>query len=418
MEKKRTVIIGIDGVPYRLMEDLSDRGVMPNFKDLRKNGTFRKMQSSIPELSSVSWSSIITGNNPGTHGIFGFTDFVEGTYSLRFPNFRNLKSPAFWQKDSRKYIIINVPSTYPAQEINGFLVSGFVSLDLEKAVYPSKFVSILKELGYRIDVEAQKGHESKPLFLKDLFETHNNRIKTYRYFWDKAGIDWDVFMFVFTGSDRLGHFIWDAYEDRNHESHSEFLRYFTLIDEEIGYIKSKLREDDALIMLSDHGMESVKMNVNINRYLSEQGFCILGNDPKKNYNNVKEGTKAFALDPARIYLHKKGKFPKGHIKEDEEFKLKEELKDLFSRLKMNGEPVIKEIYDRKDIYHGIYMEQAPDLILSPNAGFNLKGSVLKKEIFDKDIFTGKHTQEDAFLYIKGDVDLPDDLNVEFIINLL
>ncbi|MHA2278467.1 MAG: alkaline phosphatase family protein, partial [Candidatus Kariarchaeaceae archaeon] len=311
-----------------------------------------------------------------------------------------------------------VPSTYPAQEINGFLVSGFVALDLEKAVYPSRFVNTLKELGYRIDVDAQKGHESKPLFLKDLFETHKNRIKAYRYFWDKAGIDWDVFMFVITGRDRLGHFLWEAYEDPNHEYHSEFLRYFELIDEEIGYIKSNLREDDALIMLSDHGMESVKTNVNINRYLAEEGFCSLDKDPKRNYNNVREGTKAFALDPARIYLHKKGRFPRGHIKTDEEAKLKEELIDSFSRLKMNGTPVIKKIFDKEEIYHGSYIEKAPDLILLPNPGFNLKGGVFKKEVFDKDIFTGKHTQEDAFLYIRGDIDIPDNLSVEHVMNLI
>jgi predicted AlkP superfamily phosphohydrolase/phosphomutase len=418
MEKKKTVIIGIDGVPYRLMEALSDKGIMPNFKELRNEGTFCKMQSSIPELSSVSWSSIITGVNPGIHGIFGFTDFIEGTYSLHFPNFRNLKTKAFWQRDSKKYIIINVPSTYPAKEINGFLVSGFVALDLEKAVYPSKFIEPLKKLGYKIDVDAQKGHKSKPLFLKDLFETHENRIKTYRYFWDKAGIAWDVFMIVFTGSDRLGHFLWDAYEDSNHEYHSEFLRYFEIIDDEIGNINNQLREEDALIMLSDHGMESVKTNVNINRYLAEEGFCSLDNDPKKNYNNIKEGTKAFALDPARIYLNKEGRFPRGHIKKNQEARLKDELIDLFSQLKMNGSPVIKRIYDKKEIYHGPYMDNAPDLILQSNSGFNLKGSVLKKEIFDKDIFTGKHTQEDAFLYLRGDADLPDNLSVENVLNLI
>ena len=38
--KKRTVIIGIDGVPYRLMKHLSDKGVMPHFKELRKNLMF------------------------------------------------------------------------------------------------------------------------------------------------------------------------------------------------------------------------------------------------------------------------------------------------------------------------------------------------------------------------------------------
>jgi predicted AlkP superfamily phosphohydrolase/phosphomutase len=418
MDQKKTVVIGIDGVPYRLMKDLSDKNVMPNFRMLQKEGNFCKMQSSIPELSSVSWSTIITGVNPGTHGIFGFTDFIEGTYSLCFPNFRNLKSKAFWQRDSKKYIIINVPSTYPAQEINGFLVSGFVALDLEKAVYPSKFVATLKKLGYKIDVDAQKGHESAMLFLNDLFETHKKRIKTYRYFWDKVGIDWDVFTIVFTGSDRLGHFLWNSYEDPNHEYHSEFMRYFELVDEEIGYINSKLGEDDSLIMLSDHGMESVKTNVNINRYLVEEGFCSLDNDPKKNYNNIKEGTKAFALDPARIYLNKKDRFPRGRIKKNEEAGLKEELIDLFSQLKMDGSPVIKRIHDKKEIYHGPHIDNAPDLILQPNAGFNLKGSVLKKEVFDKDIFTGKHTQEDAFLYFKGEIDLPDNLSVEHVMNLI
>jgi len=124
------------------------------------------------------------------------------------------------------------------------------------------------------------------------------------------------------------------------------------------------------------------------------------------------------LDPARIYLNKKDKFPRGHIKQNEEVGLKEELIDLFSQLKMNGNPVIKRINDKKEIYHGPYIDNVPDLILQPNPGFNLKGSVLKKEVFDKDIFTGKHTQEDAFLYFKGEVELPDNLSVEHVMNLI
>jgi predicted AlkP superfamily phosphohydrolase/phosphomutase len=85
---------------------------------------------------------------------------------------------------------------------------------------------------------------------------------------------------------------------------------------------------------------------------------------------------------------------------------------------MNGEPVIKRIYDKEEIYHGSFTEKAPDLILSPNAGFNLKGGVLKEEIFDNDIFTGKHTQEDAFLYFRGNIDLPDNLSVEHVLDLI
>ena len=83
----RNIILGIDGVPYKLIDNLSDKGIMPYFKELKNNYSFNPMKSSIPHISSVSWSSIITGKNPGEHGIYGFSDIIKNTYSLKFPNF-------------------------------------------------------------------------------------------------------------------------------------------------------------------------------------------------------------------------------------------------------------------------------------------------------------------------------------------
>ncbi|PIZ19592.1 MAG: hypothetical protein COY50_09140, partial [Deltaproteobacteria bacterium CG_4_10_14_0_8_um_filter_43_12] len=93
---KRTIIIGLDGVPYSLVKDLSARGIMPNMSRLIEDGIFRQMESSIPDISPVAWSSIITGKNPGEHGIYGFMDMVPGTYGLYFPNFTNLHGIPFW----------------------------------------------------------------------------------------------------------------------------------------------------------------------------------------------------------------------------------------------------------------------------------------------------------------------------------
>lgn len=396
---RRLVIIGIDGVPFRLIEDLSDRDVMPNFKELRKNGIFTKMESTIPEISSASWSSIITGENPGEHGVFGFTDLIPGTYTISFPNFRNLKSPAFWQTEkNKKHVIINVPSTYPASEINGFIVSGFVSLDLEKAVQPKSYVKDLDEMGYKIDVDSKKAHKSIMAFLKDLKATHKKRVELYRKMWDK--IKWDNFMFVLTGSDRLEHFLWNAYEDKDHEYHDDFLEYFRSADEVIGEIYHRLSEDDRLIMLSDHGMEQIKTNVNLNTYLEKNGFLKTGDKPSKRYNNISDKTKAFALDPSRIYLNKKGKYPKGYVQKEQEQSVIEELVDLFSNLKKNGDKVIKKIYKKDEIYKGKNIDQAPDLVLLPNHGYSLRGSIGKEEIFEiDDKIVGMHTQPDAFLYV-------------------
>jgi len=167
----KTVIIGLDGVPYHLIDNLSDKGVMPNFKNLKDKGIFKEMESAIPEISSVSWSSIITGVNPGEHGIFGFMDMIPGTYTMSFPNFNSIKASAFWQTMDGTHAIINVPSTYPAKPMNGFHVAGFVALDLENAVYPQKYIPMLEDLDYRIDVDSEKGHSSKELFFKDLHRT-------------------------------------------------------------------------------------------------------------------------------------------------------------------------------------------------------------------------------------------------------
>lgn len=418
--KDRTVIIGVDGVPYSLMENLSDRGIMSNFKELRKEGVFTKMSSSIPEISSVSWSSIITGKNPGEHGIFGFTDIIEGTYTLSFSNFKKNKSQAFWQKDmSKKHVIVNVPSTYPAQEINGLLISGFVSPDLERAVYPPSYLEKLKNMNYKIDIDSEKGHKSKRLLFKELFKTLELRRKICELLWQE--INWDIFMIVLTGTDRLGHFLWDAYKNKKHEFHNDFIDFFKHVDEVIGSIYGRMKEDDSLILLSDHGMEKIETNVNINTYLSDENYLVLGDNSKKRYNNIKNETKAFALEPSRIYLNKAGKYPRGSVKEGDEEKLIEDLIDSFSHLKKDGSRVFREIFRKEDIYHGNQVETAPDLVLLPNSGFNLRASLFKKDLFDKDLFAGKHTQEDAFLYVKNGENLnivPEEPSVEDVTSIL
>ena len=74
MKLRRAILIGLDGVPLGIIEDFADKGIMSNIKEIIQQGIITRMQSSIPEISSVAWSSIVTGKNPGEHGIFGFTD--------------------------------------------------------------------------------------------------------------------------------------------------------------------------------------------------------------------------------------------------------------------------------------------------------------------------------------------------------
>ena len=401
MVKRRVVIIGLDGMPFGLIRDLAAEGAMPNTQRLIAEGAFRQMASSIPEISSVAWSSVITGANPGVHGIFGFTDLAPGTYRLTFPNFSSLKVPPFWNREgSGRSVILNVPSTFPARPLNGVLVAGFVALDLERATYPSSLVPQLKEMGYQVDVDAQAAHKSIPLFLQDLERTLRARISAYRYLWERE--EWDTFMLVFTGTDRLAHFLWDAYEDPSHTYHAAFVEHLHQIDGAIGEIAQRITSDDVLIMLSDHGFGRLEHDVYVNYFLRQEGFLKLAKDPPRGPQDIADGALAFALDPGRIYLHLKERFPRGSVSRADREALLDDLTAAFERLEVEGRRVVQRVYRREEIYTGPQAEHGPDLVLLAHDGFNLRGSLKARKLYGKDVFTGKHTQADAFLLVWGE----------------
>jgi len=396
-QNSRTIIIGLDGVPFGMLKKFAETGTMPNTAAIIDDGYLTSMRSTIPEISSVAWSSIITGENPAEHGIFGFTDTCADSYKMRFPNFNDLKVQPFWNRCPGKSVIINVPSTYPVREMNGVHISGFVSIDINRSVHPTFLISRLKELDYRLDVASEKAHADLALFLEDLDQTLTARIKAIQYLWDY--LDWQVFMPTFTGTDRLMHFLYDAADDHNHEYHRDFIEHFRRIDHAIGDIRSKMAKEDNLIMLSDHGFEKLEKDVYVNRLLIDEGFLTFkpNTDPKP--INIDSATKAFAMDPARIYINRKGRYPQGSVQPADVETCLSELHTIFESLRIDGARVIKHIFTKQDIYAGPCLANGPDLVLVAEKGFNLKGSMAAEQLTAKGPFTGKHTYDDAFLLI-------------------
>jgi len=81
---KKLVILGFDGMDFRLVTEMIGRGELPNFKRVADAGSFRPLISSIPPQSPVAWSNFITGKNPGGHGIFDFIARDPKTYLPEF----------------------------------------------------------------------------------------------------------------------------------------------------------------------------------------------------------------------------------------------------------------------------------------------------------------------------------------------
>jgi predicted AlkP superfamily phosphohydrolase/phosphomutase len=402
----RAAVIGLDGVPCRMIKSLAAQGVMPVMAKLLEDGYACKMDSSMPPVSSVAWTSFMTGMNPAKHNIFGFMDRRRESYSIYFPNATQIKAPTLWDiltDAGKKTVAVNIPQTYPARETNGVIISGFVALDLEKAVYPHKLVEALQKMDYRIDVDYQNADERKEEFFKDLFYTLKKRRDTFLYLLGK--VPWDLFIGVFTGTDRLQHYFWDDYENTDSPWHQTVLDYYRAIDTVIGEMTEKMSGDTALLMLSDHGFAHLEKEVFINSWLKKQGYLQLKNDAARSFEDMDvEATRAFALDPARIYINLKGVMPRGIVSPGLEYEqLVKELSDGFLALRDEeaGQQLIARVFRKEDIYTGPFIDKAPDLVLWGAQGYDLKGAVSKTSLLGKGRFTGMHTHEDAFFYLKG-----------------
>lgn len=401
-KKKRVCVIGLDGVPFTLLSDLSQNGTMPSMNRLINSGHLHRMKASLPEISAVSWTDFMTGSDSGTHGIFGFTDLKKNSYDLRFPNFLDVKKETFWDilgHQNKKCIIINQPSTYPARKIDGILISGFVAIDLAKAVYPLSLKPSLERMDYKIDIDTLKCREDHEFLWKELAKILIGRQKALDFLWKEA---WDYFEFVFTGTDRVHHFLWDAYKDENHIHHQNFLEYYHHIDQIIDKIATSFQKltgsYEGLYFLSDHGFTAIEQEVYLNAWLEKGGYLKFTTTSPKDLNDMSPSTQAFAMDPNRIYLNLKGKYPKGGVKDSERESLKNEIKTKLEKLKYKGKKVIRKVFYVHEIYSGPYVSMGPDLIAVSEDGFDLKGSVKKKEIFSRSNLQGMHTWENAFFW--------------------
>jgi len=402
MEAGRCVVLGLDGVSHELLTDLVKKGIMPACGHLLNQGALMRMNATLPEISSVSWTSFMTGKDAGCHGIYGFVDLVPMSYRLFFPNSGNIKSPSIFEylaRDGKRSVVINLPGTYPVQgNFPGVLVCGFVAADLNRAVYPDSLLSYLKKIGYQVDVDASNGRHKSEAFLSDLSYSLAVRKQLLHKIWQEE--KWDLFMFVVTETDRLQHFYFDAIGAPGHPLHEPVMDFFRQLDELIAELSDLVSQKKScpLFMLSDHGFYPLKREINLNPILRSGGYGAAKMDDGFSGIRVGKEARAFALDPSRIFIHERGRYPDGQVEKGRGDGLKQELKAFFLDLKVEGEPVIRQVFSREEVYHGPETQQAADLLLLSHPGYDLKGGLSREDICGQGAFSGMHGHDNAFFY--------------------
>ena len=412
-------LLGIDGLPRWMWQQFADSGVMPHSQQLLRSGTLVPMKSSLPEVSSAAWASIITGLNPGGHNVFGFTDLMDGSYSLGFTSSRTFRAKPFWaQPDAGPSLIINVPQTYPAQPLNGMLVSGFVALDLKRAVYPAEQLSSLEHLNYAVDADMTVLQQGKPQFVQELRRVMNARCEALHQHWDRQS--WQQIMFVFTGTDRLNHYLWEDFEDPTSPLHQTFLDYYHEVDRHIGRILERLDDRTLLAAVSDHGFARQRRSINVNCLLAEAGYLRLKSSARPSWSDMLPETRAFAMDPGRIYLHRHGRYPGGTVQAEEAETLMQELERYLLGLQVEGCPVVSQVLRGAEIYSGPFAHRAPDLVALPATDVALSGRMNLQELIEPTLINGRHTHEESTFFVRGTQHgvIPADMRVEDVLQVL
>ena len=87
---KKLIVLGVDGMDYKLTKRLMDEGKMPNIQEFVRRGAAREnleMLGCVPTITPPMWTTLATGAYAGTHGITCFwnqdhNDLSSLVYSL------------------------------------------------------------------------------------------------------------------------------------------------------------------------------------------------------------------------------------------------------------------------------------------------------------------------------------------------
>ncbi len=439
------LVVGLDGAGFDVVGPLVRDGYLPNLAKLVASGVHGDLESTVHPLTPLAWTSFLSGQNPGKHGIFDFFARVGDSYKFRLVTSAERSGLDFMDILSgagKRVVSLNVPLTYPPRPINGAMVSGMGT--------PSLQVEFTHPAGLRKTIiEKCPGYAIAPPYDRDRATIADSILRMAEAH-TQGGLllmgeyDPDVFVMVYGSTDIVQHLYWrDFFEPDAPGSEKEFAELlrevYQVADAGLGAFIERMGGDVPVLVVSDHGAQSLELVVGLNRYLADKGYLQFypGGKPPSEMSlgklgrgmtrgtilalqrmlpqNIKENikrmfpgissrvtalwhvpdmsavdfgsTKAFAVGSyGSIYINVKGREPDGVVEAGREY---EELRDEIGSVLLEwrgpeGERVVGAVQKREELYHGPYLDRAPDLVvrLMPNCFTRTSFAPEKEKLYE------------------------------------
>jgi predicted AlkP superfamily pyrophosphatase or phosphodiesterase len=311
------VVVGVDGLEWRLVLQFAQEGALPNLAKLMGEGYAGKLETLDKTLSPVIWTTIATGKTPEQHGITDFS-FNDETGEPHLFTSVHRKTKAFWNLLSDAGRTVHVDGwwcTWPVEALenggtmvaqtttraqinyrNGRIWKGTYLKGLEKQTFP-------EELGDVMDAHVAKLAESADELLAAAFGSAAGPATKpspmtqmafdcvkQAYFGDRlflaaaedvldAKRPYDVLAVYFGVTDVASHLFWRDFEPSFYKvppSAAELADFghvvrdaYRFADAAIGELRRKAPDAD-FVVLSDHGFHAVNAELDFETSYAEK----------------------------------------------------------------------------------------------------------------------------------------------------
>lgn len=426
-----TLVIGLDGGEWDVIDPMIEKGQLPNLAQLKRNGVSGPLKSITPPVSPPAWNSINTGTNPGKHGIFDFSTF-DDEYNRRSINSSDRSATPFWEVMNDQGIstgLFKIPFVYPPDNVDEFIVSGFPTPntvdDFAKPKSVADHVGPIEDLFEDWSLQQAGNYKA---FKQNLIEVAERQTEIFLELLQEHEVDFS--MTVYDGSDRVQHFFWKYFDESHprYDSDSPLVgaieEYYATVDRSIGRLIDEVGDNCDIVVLSDHGFGPLSYDIYIDEWLEKEGFLSrrseksalkTANDvlatvvetawstvnqvglastvksilpssffqfgsnlqDESRHNTAWEDTQAFftTLSGQALYINLEDEFANGSVPRERYDDIVEEIRA--SLLSMHHpetrRKLIKEVIRSDEEFDGWRLDDAPDLIVRTASDYTMKG---------------------------------------------
>lgn len=273
------ILVGVDGMEWSVVDDLIAKGQLPNIKAFKARAVSAKLATDYGANSPIVWTTVATGMNKEVHGI---TNFDVATDSGTAPVSSSMrKVPALWNMVSlfnRKVMMLGWWGSWPAENVNGIIVSDRAHRSVENRVSPASF-----EPTFASDLVTINADRS--LFPLDEDSGAEDRIMSW-YAVKNANAGYNLIMCYIHGTDLVSHKYWkyyrpDGFTSVNEENKAKYADMipakYRAVDAFLGKLVAAAPKNANLTIISDHGFgplpeEFIKVSLDLDPILAHIGM--------------------------------------------------------------------------------------------------------------------------------------------------